>query len=73
MVSRYTGLSVPAVLQLDLIDYLILRRDAFIQSFSRTDKGTEYLNNAWSYEQTEPDRDTLRRDFGMTRLEAEHE
>ena len=49
---------------LDYIDYLIYRRDAFIWSLSKTEKGEEYLNNAWRLEQTEPDRESLRKKFG---------
>lgn len=49
---------------LDYIDYLVYRRDAFIWSLSRSEKGEEYLNNAWRLEQTEPDRESLRKKFG---------
>lgn len=31
---------------------------------SRTEAGTEYLNNAWRMEQTEPDRAALRKKLG---------
>lgn len=50
--------------ELDYIDYLIYRRDAFIWRMSQTEKGTEYLNNAYRLEQTEPDRKSLRDKFG---------
>lgn len=50
--------------ELDYIDYLIYRRDAFIWRMSQTEKGTEYLNNAYRLEQTEPDRKALRDKFG---------
>ncbi len=49
--------------QLDYIEYLRYRRDAFIYHMSQSDKGEEYLNNAWRLEQTAPDRDTLRNKF----------
>jgi hypothetical protein len=49
---------------LDYIDYLIYRRDAFIYRMSQTEKGEEYLNNAWRLEQTKPDRESLRKKFG---------
>lgn len=52
------------VQELDLVDYLVLRRDAFIHTMSQTEKGEEYLNNAWRLEQTKPDRDSLRKKFG---------
>lgn len=59
--SEYTGLPLPAVYDLDLIEFLTYRRDAFIWKMSRTEKGTEYLDNAWRCEQTEPDREALRK------------
>lgn len=37
------------------------RRDAFIHMMSRSEKGEEYLDNAWRMEQTEPDRPKLRK------------
>ena len=69
MVAEYANMTIADVMRLDVIDYLILRRDAVISAFSRTEKGVEYLNNAWDYEQTDIDRASLRRDFGMKRLE----
>ena len=50
--------------ELDYLDYLIYKRDAFIYTMSRTEKGEEYLNNAWRLEQTKPDRESLRKKFG---------
>ncbi|MBQ6040210.1 MAG: hypothetical protein IJL32_05485 [Oscillospiraceae bacterium] len=61
LVSEYTGLPLPAVYDLNLIEFLTYRRDAFIWKMSRTEKGTEYLDNAWRCEQTEPDREALRK------------
>lgn len=49
---------------MDYIDYLALRRDAFIYYMSRTEGGNEYLDNAWRLEQTKPDREKLRAKFG---------
>lgn len=69
MVAEYANMTIADVMRLDVIDFLILRRDAVISAFSRTEKGVEYLNNAWDYEQTDIDRASLRRDFGMKRLE----
>jgi hypothetical protein len=60
-VSEYTGLTFHEVRQLPYIQYLAWRRDAFIWWLSRTEKGEEYLNNAWRMEQTEPDREALRK------------
>ena len=49
---------------MDYIDYLTLKRDAFIYRLSKTDKGQEYLENAYRLEQTKPDRQSLREEFG---------
>lgn len=64
MVAEYSGLNLLEVGQLDYIDFLILRRDAFIHRLSRSEAGQEYLDNAWRMEQTEPDRAGLRKQFG---------
>lgn len=64
MVAQYTGLNMLQVEELDILDYFIYRRDAFIWRMSQTEKGTEYLNNAWRLEQTKPDREALREKFG---------
>lgn len=62
--SEYTGLNFYEVWAMDYVLYLTLRRDAFISWLSKTKEGTEYLNNAWRMEQTEPDRKALRKKFG---------
>ena len=49
---------------LDYIYYLQLRRDAFIYKMSQTEKGKEYLDNAYRLELTEPDKKSLRKQFG---------
>lgn len=64
LVSQYTGLNMLEVEKLDYLDYLMYRRDAFIYKMSQTEKGQEYLDNAWRLEQTTPDRDGLRNKFG---------
>ena len=50
--------------ELDYLDFLRYRRDAFIYLMSKSKEGEEYLNNAWRLEQTAPDRDRLREKFG---------
>lgn len=50
--------------QLDYIDYLQYRREAFIYRMSQTEKGQEYLDNAYRLEQIKPDRESLRENFG---------
>lgn len=69
MVAEYANMTIPDVMRLDVIDFLVLRRDAVISAFSRTENGVEYLNHAWNYEQTDIDREALRESFGITRLE----
>lgn len=64
LVVEYTGLNILQVEDLDYIDYLIYRRDAFIHKMSRSEEGEKYLNNAWNLEQTKPDRKALRNKFG---------
>ena len=49
--------------ELDYIEYLIYKRDAFIYSCNQTQKGREYLDNAWRISQTKPERDKLRKRF----------
>ena len=63
LVAQYTGLNILEVEELDYIDYLTFRRDTFIYKMSKTDKGEEYLNNAWRLEQTKPEREKLREKF----------
>lgn len=63
-VSEYTGLNFFEVWSMDYITYLTLRRDAFISWLSKSEAGTQYLDNAWRMEQTEPDRKALRNKFG---------
>ena len=59
--ADYTGLDFLQVEALDYLTYLTWRRDAFIHKMSQTEKGQEYLDNAWRMEQTKPDREALRK------------
>lgn len=59
--AEYTGLSFFEVGQLNYLQYLVWRRDAYIHMLSRTPEGQEYLDNAWRMEQTVPDRAALRK------------
>ena len=63
LVSEYTGLNFLEVESLNYLTYLTWRRDAFIHRMSQTEKGQEYLDNAWRMEQTEPDRAALRKEL----------
>lgn len=64
LVAEYTGLNFHEVQRLNYIEYLTYRRDAFIHWLNGSEKGQEYLRNAWRMEQTEPDRAKLRQKFG---------
>lgn len=61
LVAEYTGLNFLEVEKLNYLTYLTWRRDAFIHKMNQTEKGQEYLDNAWRMEQTEPDRAELRK------------
>ena len=52
------------VRELEYIQYLVWRRDAYIYMLGRTEAGQEYLDNAWRMEQTQPARAALREKLG---------
>ena len=60
----YTGLNFHQISQLNYLEYLQYRRDAFINWLSQSEKGREYLDNAWRMEQTKPEREKLREKYG---------
>ncbi len=64
IVHEYTGLNFNEIEELEYIDYLQYRRDAFIHLLNKTEEGREYLENARTLTQTEPDRKRLRELFG---------
>lgn len=64
VIHEYTGLNFLQIQELNYIEYLAYRRDAFISQLSKTEKGREYLDNAWRLEQTSPDRNSLKENFG---------
>lgn len=47
--------------EVNYLQYLIWRRDAYIYMLSRSAEGQKYLDNAWRLEQTKPDREALRK------------
>ena len=63
-VADYCNISIFEVEDMDLYDYYMIRRDAFISLASRTAAGREYLENAKRLTLTEPDRASLRETFG---------
>ena len=60
----YTGLNFQQIGQLNYLQYLQYRRDAFINWLSQSENGQEYLDNAWRMEQTKPERAKLRAKYG---------
>ena len=64
LVAEYTGLTFHEVRELDYIQFLIWRRDAYIYKLNGTEAGREYLDSAWRMEQTTIDRASLRAQFG---------
>lgn len=64
MVVEYTGLNIQQINDLDMDEYLYYFRDAFIHSMNQTEEGRKYLENAYYYKQTKPDRARLRQKFG---------
>lgn len=73
LVHQHTGLNFAEIEELDYIDWLGLRRDAFLCALNQTEAGREYLDGAWRLEKTEPDRDALRRRFGRRKDDAMNE
>ena len=59
-VAEYLRISMLEVEDLDLIEYLFFKREAFIYNCSQTEKGREYLRNANRLEKTSPDRQKIR-------------
>lgn len=64
IIHDYSGLNFFEIQNLDYIDYLTLRRDAFITKMNQSEKGQEYLDNAYRLEETKPNREKLRKNFG---------
>lgn len=64
MVIEYTGLNLKEIGEMDLDEYLYYFREAFIHTMNQTEEGRKYLENAYFYKQTKPDRSRLREKFG---------
>ena len=64
LVAEYTGLSFFEVGELNYLQYLVWRRDAYIHWLNSFEAGREYLDNAWRMEQTKADRKALRKKVG---------
>lgn len=64
LVADYAGISLLDVYELPYFDYLILRRDAFISEYRKSEKGQEWLDNAWRMTITTMDVEKVREAFG---------
>lgn len=64
MVSKYTGLNIIEILDLDIDVYLYYLRQAYIHYLNQTEEGRDYLKECYFFVQTKPDRKALREKFG---------
>lgn len=70
-IAEYLGITMFDVEELDIVEYLFYLREAFIYNSSQTEEGREYLRNAKRLEETSPDRQTLKRNFGNSAIKEE--
>ncbi|MEL7646976.1 MAG: hypothetical protein AAGU76_02730 [Sedimentibacter sp.] len=63
IISEYSGLNFIEVSDLDFDVYKLLFRDAYIWKLQQTERGQEYMQNAYILEQSNPDREKLRQHF----------
>lgn len=49
---------------MDVFEFWLYLRDAFIYKHMQTQEGREYLEKCWCIEQTKPDRESLRKKMG---------
>lgn len=67
MISKYCGISIFQVEELDLVEFLFYYKEAVIYNCMQTEDGIEYLQNAYRLQQTEPDRKKLREKYASGR------
>jgi len=63
IVIDYANVSYFDTLEMDMYTFYSLLKDAFIYNCQNTEKGKEYLENAWILEQKKPSRGELRNHF----------
>lgn len=66
LVADYARIPLSEVWQLDYVEYLELRRDAYISKLNATESGRDYLDRAWRFSRTDNDREKSRRIFGIS-------
>lgn len=50
-------------MEMDTFSYALLLRDALLLRLKETEDGRDYLEKCWLYQQQEPDRAALRKQF----------
>ena len=64
LVRDYTGYTFREIDCLEVFEFWLLLRDAYIYKLKQTEEGIKYLDKCWILEQTKPDRQALRERFG---------
>ena len=64
LVYKYFGIPIDRQFELDILSFNMLVRDALCMKLSETEEGQKYLDDAWRFKQTKPDRQKLREQFG---------
>ena len=67
LIFDYSGIGFSEQQEVDAFSYWQLLRDAVIYRASQTEQGCAWLRRCWAAEQTEPDRQALRRLTGTLR------
>ncbi len=64
IVADYTGYNFGEIGELEIFDYWGYLHDAVVWNCELSKAGREYLENAYFYQQTKPDRKALKEKFG---------
>ena len=59
----YCNINIYDVQEMEIDIYLFFLREAMIYENLKSEEGREYLKNCWRIEQTEPDKEGLRKKF----------
>lgn len=59
-IANYTRMSFEEVLNLSYPEYLLYKRDSWIESFMNFEKGREFLQTLWRLNQTDADIKAIR-------------
>lgn len=62
--ADYANMPLIQIYELDIFTFWGLLHDAVVWNCRRSEHGREYLENAWNYMQTKPDKDKLKAKFG---------